>query len=142
MSMACGICIDASHLLQPHVACAVQIASAHTATTDRLEAHAVHSVRKSWAYLSEVAFGAMYGKDGLVGMRFELTLRTHSLAHSLLRVQKLDDMSEAGFREMHGKDDMAVDKLDDGIEKFKEAQVQLEDMLAKIADEKNLGSPH
>ena len=40
-----------------------------------------------------------------------------------MRVQLLPNLEESTFREMHEKDEMAVDKLGGGIDGFKDAQV-------------------
>jgi hypothetical protein len=40
-----------------------------------------------------------------------------------VRVQLLPNLDESTFREMHEKDEMAVDKLGGGIDGFKDAQV-------------------
>eukprot|EP01025_Chloroclados_australasicus_P021173 TRINITY_DN2220_c0_g2_i1.p1 TRINITY_DN2220_c0_g2~~TRINITY_DN2220_c0_g2_i1.p1 ORF type:complete len:435 (+),score=56.50 TRINITY_DN2220_c0_g2_i1:170-1306(+) len=49
--------------------------------------------------------------------------------------ENLSHMDEALFREMHGQDQMAVDKLDEGIRNFAKDQDRLEEMLAALAEE-------
>ena len=44
-------------------------------------------------------------------------------------------MDEATFRKMHADDKMANDKLDEGIEGFSKALVELEKLLAKRVSE-------
>ena len=56
-------------------------------------------------------------------------------------VQDLAAMDAARFEEMHTADQMAVDKLRDGIEGFAADQRKLEELLATMAAEKGLGDP-
>lgn len=50
-------------------------------------------------------------------------------------------MDAALFEELHGADQMAVDKLAGGIEGFAADQRKLEDLLATMAADKGLGDP-
>jgi transaldolase len=56
-------------------------------------------------------------------------------------VQDLADMDHAMFERLHEGDQMAVDKLKQGIDGFAVDQGKLEALLEKIATEQGLGSP-
>lgn len=52
--------------------------------------------------------------------------------------EELAKLDEAKFREMHGADPMAVEKLDAGIKSFSEDQDKLEALLAELAEKEGL----
>jgi transaldolase len=56
-------------------------------------------------------------------------------------VQEVAEFDEAAFTKMHEGDQMAVDKLKEGIEGFKDAQVELESILQQMAKDRDLGDP-